>query len=145
MTEFADEARDRAAHLLRMARTDDPRVRARLVHYATTTPDPPALGPGGITTTGCPRCRNTMWQQRDAGSPIWVCGACGHVEDVTMTCPHCTVSMKPPVAGWPDRWSCPSCPRVAATGESAAEIEDRERGRVEAIGLLDAALAARAS
>lgn len=145
MTEFADEARSRTAHLLRMARTDDERVRERLVEYAATTPDPPVLGPGGITTTGCPKCRHTMWQQRDAGSPIWVCGACGHVEDVTMDCPECRVPMKPPMAGWVDRWSCPSCPRVAATGESTVEIEDREQGRTDAIALLDTVIAARAS
>lgn len=128
-----------------MARTDDDRVRARIVDYVETTPDPPILGQQGITTAGCPCCRKTMWQQRDAGSPIWVCGACGLVEDVTMNCPECSVPMKPPPAGWTDRWQCPQCPRVAATGESAAEIEARERCRLEAIAALDAVIAAQAN
>ncbi|MEV6393669.1 hypothetical protein AB0M39_02625 [Streptomyces sp. NPDC051907] len=77
MTEFADEARTRTAHLLRMARTDDERVRARIVRYAASTPDPPLMGPHGIHTTGCPLCRHTMWLQRD----LWVCSSCGHMED----------------------------------------------------------------
>lgn len=76
-TDFADEARSRTARLLRMAATTDPRVRERIVEYATTTPDPPPIGPHGIQTRGCGRCRRTMWAQRD----YWVCAWCGHLED----------------------------------------------------------------
>ncbi|MFE9257852.1 hypothetical protein [Streptomyces sp. NPDC006879] len=76
-TDFAEEARSRTARLLRMAATPDDRVRARIVEYATSTPDPPLMGPHGIQTTGCTRCRRTMWRQRD----LWVCSSCGHVED----------------------------------------------------------------
>lgn len=78
MTEFADEARSRTARLLRMAATQDDRLRARIVEYAATTPDPPLMGPQGIHTTGCPRCHWTMWMQHD----LWVCSSCGHMEDV---------------------------------------------------------------
>ncbi|MEU9979899.1 hypothetical protein [Streptomyces sp. NPDC050856] len=77
MTGFADEARSRAARLIRMARTDDPRLRDRLIQYAATTPDPPLMGPDGIQTTGCPSCASTMWRQRD----LWVCASCGRIED----------------------------------------------------------------
>ncbi|MFI1012754.1 hypothetical protein [Streptomyces sp. NPDC020965] len=77
MTDFADEARSRTAHLLRMAGTDDARVRARIIDYAARTPDPPLMGPQGIHTSGCPRCHGTMWLQRD----LWVCSACGHMKD----------------------------------------------------------------
>lgn len=76
-TEFADEARSRVARLLRMAATHDDRLRARIVEYAASTPDPPPYGPQGIHTTGCPRCLRTMWMQRD----LWVCSSCGHIED----------------------------------------------------------------
>ncbi|MBT2508787.1 hypothetical protein J7I98_23450 [Streptomyces sp. ISL-98] len=78
MTDFADEARTRTARLLRMAATDDDQERERIVEYAAATPDPPLMTPLGIQTTGCPRCRRTMWMQRD----LWVCSACGHMEDV---------------------------------------------------------------
>ncbi|GGZ22315.1 hypothetical protein GCM10010387_14340 [Streptomyces inusitatus] len=77
MTDFADEARSRAAHLLRMARTDDAVQRARIIAYAASTPDPPLMGPQGIHTTGCPVCAGTMWLQRE----IRVCASCGHIED----------------------------------------------------------------
>ncbi|MER5768981.1 hypothetical protein [Streptomyces sp. NPDC001985] len=77
MTSFADEARDRVAHLLRMARTDDDRARARIITYAEATPDPPLMGPQGIHTSGCPRCAGTMWLQRE----LHVCSSCGHMED----------------------------------------------------------------
>lgn len=76
-TEFADEARSRVARLLRMAATHDDRLRARIVEYAASTPDPPPYGPHGIHTKGCTRCHQTMWKQRD----VWVCSRCGHVED----------------------------------------------------------------
>lgn len=65
-----------------MAHTTDERIRARLIAYADSTPEPPIMGPAGINTTGCPRCRQTMWQQRDREGPIWVCAGCGHVEPV---------------------------------------------------------------
>ncbi|TVL88978.1 hypothetical protein LRS74_18595 [Streptomyces sp. LX-29] len=81
MTEFVDEARSRTARLLRMAATEDGRTRARIIEYADTTPEPPLMGRDGIRTTGCPRCRRTMWWQRDAGGPLWVCASCGHVQD----------------------------------------------------------------
>lgn len=143
MTEFVEEVRSRVVRLLRMANTTDDRLRKQIVAYADATPEPPIMGSLGIGTTGCPQCRRTMWQQRDNEGPVWVCAFCGHVEGVTVNCPQCNVAMKPPAAGWVDRWSCPRCPRVAATGESAAEIESRERGRLRALGLLDEALAAR--
>ncbi|MBT2395350.1 hypothetical protein [Streptomyces sp. ISL-100] len=78
MTNFADEARTRTARLLRMAASDDDQERERIVAYAAATPDPPLMTRLGIQTTGCPRCRRTMWMQRD----LWVCSACGHMEDV---------------------------------------------------------------
>ncbi|MER6911796.1 hypothetical protein ABT354_09005 [Streptomyces sp. NPDC000594] len=77
MTDFADEARSRTAHLLRMAATDDPRVRDRIIAYAAGTPDPPPMGGQGIQTSGCPRCAGTMWLQRE----VWVCSGCGHVRE----------------------------------------------------------------
>lgn len=77
MTDFVAEARSRTAHLLRMAGTDDTRLRAVIIEYAATTPDPPLMGPQGIRTAGCPRCRRTMWLQRD----LWICSSCGHMED----------------------------------------------------------------
>ncbi|MCS0638346.1 hypothetical protein NX801_22355 [Streptomyces sp. LP05-1] len=77
MTDYADEARSRAARLLRMAATTDERTRARLIDYAAATPDPPHMGPDGIQTTGCPRCAHTMWRQRG----LWVCASCGEVRD----------------------------------------------------------------
>ncbi|MFI1942073.1 hypothetical protein ACH44C_33685 [Streptomyces purpureus] len=79
MTDFVDEARTRAARLIRMAATEDTRLRDQLRQYAASTPDPPLMGSDGIQTTGCPQCRNTMWRQRD----LWVCAACGHVKDTT--------------------------------------------------------------
>jgi DNA-directed RNA polymerase subunit M/transcription elongation factor TFIIS len=143
MTEFVEEVRSRVVRLLRMANTTDDRLRKQIVAYADATPEPPIMGSLGIGTTGCPLCRRTMWQQRDSEGPVWVCAFCGHVEGVTVCCPHCEVAMRPPARGWTDRWSCPECPRVAATGESAQEIESRERGRQRALGLLDHALTLR--
>ncbi|WP_372407253.1 hypothetical protein [Streptomyces luteireticuli] len=132
MNEFADEARSRVAHLLRMANTTDEQVRARLIEYADATPEPPIMDRAGIVTTGCPRCRGTAWRRQDTEGPVWVCGSCGHVEGVTVECPHCAVAMEPPPPGAPDLWSCPGCPRTAATGESAQDIEERERRRLRA-------------
>ncbi len=123
-----------------MANTTDDRLRKQIVAYADATPEPPIMGSLGIGTTGCPLCRRTMWQQRDSEGPVWVCAFCGHVETVTVHCPHCEVAMRPPARGWTDRWSCPECPRVATAGESAQEIESRERGRRRSLGLLDHAL-----
>ncbi|MDT3398586.1 hypothetical protein RKE29_18355 [Streptomyces sp. B1866] len=137
MTEFAEEARSRAARLLRMAGSVGPLERARLIEYANATPEPPVMGSFGIGTTGCPDCRRTMWQQRDADGPVWVCAFCGRVEAVTVRCPHCDVPMEPPPAGWFDRWRCPACPRVAATGDGAEDVERRERDRRAALNLLD--------
>ncbi|MDT0422447.1 hypothetical protein [Streptomyces evansiae] len=74
-SDFADEARSRAARLLRMAAPEDDRD--GLIAYATDTPDPPLMGPDGIRTKGCPRCRRTMWLQREA----WVCAGCGEVRE----------------------------------------------------------------
>ncbi|GAA2108329.1 hypothetical protein [Streptomyces synnematoformans] len=139
MTDFADEARSRAARLLRMANTDDPREREALVAYAASTPDPPLMDAAGLATRGCTQCRRTMWQQRD----VWVCSGCGGVEDDIMRCPACQVPMAPPAEGWFGRWSCPSCPRVAVRGDSATQIEWREQDRLHAIDLLDAAIAKR--
>ncbi|GGU67502.1 hypothetical protein GCM10010211_36020 [Streptomyces albospinus] len=143
MTEFVEEVRSRTVRLLRMANTTDDRLRKQIVAYADATPEPPIMGPLGIGTTGCPRCRRTMWQQRDSEGPVWVCAFCGHVEGVTMLCPHCNVAMKSPSPGWVDRWSCPECPRVAATGDSAEEIEAREAARLKAVEMLDHAIALR--
>ncbi|MFE9247731.1 hypothetical protein [Streptomyces sp. NPDC007088] len=75
MTDFADEARSRTARLLRMAAPGDDRD--GIIEYATTTPDPPLMGRHGIRTTGCARCRRTMWLQRD----LWVCASCGWVRE----------------------------------------------------------------
>lgn len=77
MTDFLNEARSRTARLLRMAGTEDTRLRSVIIEYATSTPDPPLMGPQGIRTTGCPRCRRTMWLQRS----LWICSSCGHMED----------------------------------------------------------------
>lgn len=76
MTDFADEARSRTAWLLRMAGPEQDA--GSIIEYAATTPEPPVMGPHGIRTRGCPRCRRTMWMQRE----IWVCAFCGHVEDL---------------------------------------------------------------
>ncbi|MET9293764.1 hypothetical protein [Streptomyces sp. NPDC003077] len=79
-SEFADEARTRLAHLLRMSGPHRALERDRIAAYVRATPDPPLLGPHGIRTSGCPRCRHTMWEQRDIdGEPISVCSRCGHV------------------------------------------------------------------
>lgn len=78
MTHFADEARSRTAQLLRMARCADDRTRQQIIEYAESTPAP-VVGPHGISTRGCPRCRRTMWQQQDRMGLMWVCGSCGHV------------------------------------------------------------------
>ncbi|WP_424887710.1 hypothetical protein [Streptomyces sp. XH2] len=144
MNDFVDEARSRVAHLLRMANTTDDRVRARIIEYADTTPEPPVMSRAGIVTTGCAQCLRTAWRQQDAEGPVWVCASCGHVEGVTVNCPHCEVAMTPPPPGAPDRWQCPQCPRVAATGESAQDIEERERQRVVAVAALEEAMALRA-
>ncbi|MEU9606135.1 hypothetical protein [Streptomyces sp. NPDC048057] len=77
MTDFADEARSRVARLLRMADTMDARLRARIVDYVASTPDPPLMGPQGIRTRGCPKCRATMWLQPG----LWICAVCGRMED----------------------------------------------------------------
>ncbi|MEU2854096.1 hypothetical protein ACFZB6_00440 [Streptomyces syringium] len=144
MNDFVDEARSRVAHLLRMANTTDDRVRARIIEYADSTPEPPVMSRAGIVTTGCPQCHRTAWRQQDAEGPVWVCASCGHVEGVIVECPHCRIAMRPPPFGAPDRWQCPDCPRVAATGESAQDIEDRERQRLEALALLERAIGWRA-
>ncbi|MFD7663525.1 hypothetical protein [Streptomyces sp. NPDC059788] len=84
MTEFADEARTRLAHLLRMAGSAVDEERARITDHVSNTPDPPLLGPYGIRTASCPRCRWTMWEHRDVdGSAISVCSRCGHVQGVS--------------------------------------------------------------
>ncbi|ARZ70385.1 hypothetical protein SMD11_4792 [Streptomyces albireticuli] len=127
-----------------MANTTDDRIRARIIEYADTTPEPPVMSRAGIVTTGCPRCHRTAWRQHDAEGPVWVCASCGHVEGVIVKCPHCEIPMTAPPLGAPDRWRCPRCPRVAATGESALNIEERERQRVAALAALDEAIAARA-
>lgn len=81
MGTFAEEARTRLATMLRMAGDSAP-DRHRVITYVGATPDPPPLGPDGIRTTGCPKCRSTMWGQRDRdGQPIAVCARCGHVEE----------------------------------------------------------------
>ncbi|WP_253917026.1 hypothetical protein [Streptomyces sp. MNP-20] len=145
MTEFADEARSRAARLLRMANTRNPQLREQILHYAESTPDPPLMmGTLGIRTKGCPKCRSTMWQQRDGDGPYWVCASCGTTEEVRVECPECRVPMKPPAKGSPDRWRCPRCKRVAATNDTPDVIDNRERQRTSAIALLDQAIAARA-
>lgn len=115
-----------------MANTTDEQVRARLIEYADATPEPPIMDRAGIVTTGCPRCRGTAWRRQDTEGPVWVCGSCGHVEGVTVECPRCAVAMEPPPPGAPDLWSCPCCPRTAATGESPQDIEERERRRLRA-------------
>ena len=80
VSDFVHEARSRKHALLRMA-SDDPAERQLVREYAETTPDPPPLvARHGIATRGCPRCRQTMWQQWDTG-PLWVCSGCGHLED----------------------------------------------------------------
>ncbi|MFD9630101.1 RNHCP domain-containing protein [Streptomyces violascens] len=131
---FAEEARSRRAHLLRMANTQDGRLRDRLAAYADETPEPPAIGHHGIETTGCPRCQATMWRQRND----FVCAGCGHVKGAVMECPHCHVEMKPPPSGWVDRHHCPKCKRTAASTDSPEDIEARWQQRLEAIDLLDA-------
>lgn len=144
MPDFADEARSRAARLIRMADTSDPRTREALVAYAAETPDPPPMDAAGIATRGCPHCQRTMWQQRDAAGPLWVCSGCGRVEDDHTMCPACRVPMSPPAeGGWAGRWSCPGCPRVAVRGDSPTRIEWREQDRLNAVALLDAAIAKR--
>lgn len=61
-----------------------------------------------------------------------------------MSCPNCRTVMKPPPTSAPDRWWCSRCGRVATAGDSTTEIENRERGRLEAVRLLDRAVAQRA-
>lgn len=99
-----------------MANTTDDRLRAQIIEYADTTPEPPVISPrAGIVTSGCSRCRRTAWRQHDCEGPLWVCGTCGHVEPITMRCPQCHVDMTPPRISAPDRWECPSCDEVAST------------------------------
>jgi hypothetical protein len=86
-----------------------------------------------------------MWTQRDHTGLMWVCASCGGVEEMTMECPVCRVPMRPPPNGWFDRWSCPWCKRMAASGESPAEIEDRERQRRDALRLLDETICSRST
>lgn len=81
MGTFAEEARTRLATLLRMA-GDNESDRNMVIAYVAATPDPPPLGSRGIQTSGCPRCQNTMWAQRDSdGSLILVCSRCGYVKE----------------------------------------------------------------
>jgi len=81
MGTFAEEARSRLVTMLRMAGDSAP-DRDRVISYVDATPEPPPLGPDGIRTCGCPRCRATMWGQRDRdGRPISVCARCGHVKE----------------------------------------------------------------
>ncbi|MER5889643.1 hypothetical protein ABT160_37950 [Streptomyces sp. NPDC001941] len=128
-----------------MAATSDPHVRDRIAAYAETTPEPPPLGSHGIETTGCPRCRGTMWRQRD----LFVCSACGDMKGADpMTCPRCLTAMKPPAPGRHphlQRYACPFCPRKAAPGDTREQIEERERQRARAVRLLDAAIQERPS
>lgn len=133
--EFAEEARSRRAQLLRMARPRDEWSRDRLLAYADGTPDPPAMGRHGIETTGCPRCRGTMWRQRDD----FVCSSCGHVKGLVMECPHCRVAMKAS-SGSPDWHKCPQCSRIAWSTDTSEEIEARHQQRLEAMALLDAVI-----
>lgn len=142
MSEFLDGARSRVAALLRMARTDSEYVRARIAAYAESTPEPPPLGRHGLATKGCSRCRGTMWAQHDQGTTLWVCAACGQVDAGTAMCPHCRTPMKAGVFG---RDFCKTCQRVARPGDDVAVIEAREADRVEALRLLDAVIADRAS
>ncbi|MFB7647162.1 hypothetical protein ACFC0S_16920 [Streptomyces sp. NPDC056084] len=134
--EFADEARPRRAHLLRMAQSRDDRFRDYLLAYADGTPDPPPMGHHGIETRGCPECRGTMWRQRKD----FVCAGCGHVRGAVMECPHCHIEMKPPPKGWFDRHHCPNCRRTASSTDTPDDIEARERQKQEAIALLDAVI-----
>ncbi len=132
------------AHLLRMAGTADDRVRERIIEYADSTPDPPPLGRSGLATAGCPKCRRTMWQQQDGNGPLWVCASCGHVvEEMPMRCPSCQVRMARERHDARESQWCPRCKRMALPGESATEIEERERRRVTAMRWLDEALAYR--
>ncbi len=57
-----------------------------------------------------------------------------------MNCPHCRVEMMAPPEGVAQHHQCPQCPRVAAPGETANEIETRESNRLNAIAMLDTAL-----
>lgn len=134
--EFAEEARSRRAQLLRMARPRDEWSRDRLLAYADGTPDPPAMGRHGIETTGCPRCRATMWRQRND----FVCSSCGCVKGAVMECPHCRVEMTVPRKGRVERHQCPRCPRFAWPTDTPEEIEARHQQRLEAIQLLDAVI-----
>lgn len=142
MMEFHDEARTRAARLLRMGRNDDDQTRARIRAHADTTPEPPPMGRHGLATRGCPKCRRTMWAQRDRADMLWVCSGCGHVEGATVECPNCQTPMKPGDFG---RDFCKTCPRVALPGDTVADIEARERRRLEAVRLLDDVIAERAA
>ena len=60
-----------------------------------------------------------------------------------MQCPECDVAMQTPPPDWPVRWTCPSCPRVAAEGDTAEEIERREEERQYAVRALEEVLALR--
>lgn len=58
-----------------------------------------------------------------------------------MQCPECRVEMAEPGPGRGNYWC--SCGRVAAAGETAEDIEDRERGRQHALALLDLVITSR--
>ncbi|MFJ3173136.1 hypothetical protein ACIPJK_20510 [Streptomyces roseus] len=133
-TEFADEARSRVARLLRMAADADDRTRHRIIAYAASTPDPPPYGPDGIHTTGCPRCLQTMWMQRD----VWVCSSCGHVRDDRVTCHRCGTPMYQ-LDGYPNRWWC-RCGAMRHDGESLADIKVREAESARVMAMLDAVI-----
>ncbi|MEV0416485.1 hypothetical protein AB0I68_38580 [Streptomyces sp. NPDC050448] len=136
-TEFADEARSRVARLLRMAADADDRVRDRIVAYAASTPDPPPYGPDGIRTTGCPRCLQTMWMQRD----VWVCSSCGHVRDDRVTCHRCGTPMYE-LDGYPEKWWC-RCGAWCLDSESLADIKAREAETDRVMAMLDAVIEGR--
>ncbi|MEV6473861.1 hypothetical protein [Streptomyces sp. NPDC051657] len=65
-------------------------------------------------------------------------GARHRVGMVTVMCPYCRTPMADVGS---DCWACITCPRTAHTGEKPAEIEQRETNRLDAIALLNAALA----
>ncbi|MCT2589387.1 hypothetical protein LHJ74_05480 [Streptomyces sp. N2-109] len=125
MSDFAEEARSRVMRLLRMANTTNERIRTQIREYADATPEPPLMGSLGIGTTGCSRCKRTMWQQRDSEGPLWVCAFCGHVEGVSVACPHCAAEMEPPHPADGDHWLCPTCPRAATAGDFRGKAEHR--------------------
>ncbi|GAA2604655.1 hypothetical protein [Streptomyces axinellae] len=150
MTDFADEARTRRAHMLRMAEAqaeepDEMRVlRARVLDYLDNTPEPPVMASYGVSTKGCPKCHRTMWHQKDHEGHHWVCASCGHFEELVMTCPRCGEEMKPPFLEQIDRWTCRTCKLVAASGESEQEMLQRDDEVRQAVRTLDAVIEDRA-